>query len=186
MRPAGFEPATSPSHVTFSTTARHTHFCLYSIFFPNILYWTESKLVVWGPKRMQIKKLSTIKFHNFSRSTTFILVVSPSKIVYKMKFTLQCVRSRAHGKTLLCRVSWCGTRQGSRCHNKGHADVWFLGGGPSAPNSRTVRRSRRSDIRTSPLTFQMFERLDRQTVRPSGAEGPPWMSRGILAECIHP
>jgi hypothetical protein len=47
------------------------------------LYETECKLLVWGPKRFQIKNLSTIKFHNFSGSTTFILVVSPSEAVYK-------------------------------------------------------------------------------------------------------
>ena len=32
----------------------------------------------------QIKKLSTKKFYKFSRSTTFILVVYPSEIVYKI------------------------------------------------------------------------------------------------------
>jgi hypothetical protein len=31
-----------------------------------------------------MKKLSTTKLYNFSRSTTFILVVSPSKVVYKI------------------------------------------------------------------------------------------------------
>jgi hypothetical protein len=41
-------------------------------------------LVVWGPKWIQIKKLSTIEFFNFSRSTIFILVVSPSEAVYKI------------------------------------------------------------------------------------------------------
>jgi hypothetical protein len=30
------------------------------------------------------KKLSTTKFHNISRSTTFILVISPSEVVYKI------------------------------------------------------------------------------------------------------
>jgi hypothetical protein len=35
--PAGFKPATSLSQVTSSTTAPHTHLCLYSIF-PHILY----------------------------------------------------------------------------------------------------------------------------------------------------
>ena len=38
LRPVGFEPATSPSHLTFSTTAPHTQFCLYFNFFPHILY----------------------------------------------------------------------------------------------------------------------------------------------------
>ena len=74
MWPAGFELANSPSCVISSTTAPHSHLCLYYIFFPHRLYWTECKLLVWGPKRSQIKNLSTIKFHNFLRSTTFILV----------------------------------------------------------------------------------------------------------------
>jgi hypothetical protein len=30
----------------------------------------------WCPKRIQIKKFSTTKFHNFSWSTNFILVIS--------------------------------------------------------------------------------------------------------------
>ena len=41
-------------------------------------------MFVWGPKRIQIKKLSTIKFHNFLRSITFVLEVSPSEIVYEI------------------------------------------------------------------------------------------------------
>ena len=32
----------------------------------------------------QIKKLSTTKFHNFSRSTTVILAICPSEVVYKI------------------------------------------------------------------------------------------------------
>ena len=38
LRLVGFEPATSPSHLTFSTTTPHTQLCLYFIFFPHILY----------------------------------------------------------------------------------------------------------------------------------------------------
>ena len=74
MRPAGFKPATSLSRVTSSTTAPHYHLCLYYIFFPHILYWTECNLLIWGPKQIQIKNLSTTKFYNFLRSTTFMLV----------------------------------------------------------------------------------------------------------------
>ena len=40
--------------------------------------------MVWGPKQIQIKRLSNIKFHNFSRSTTFVLVLFPSDVVYKI------------------------------------------------------------------------------------------------------
>jgi hypothetical protein len=68
----GFEPATSPSCVTRSTTTPHCHLCLYSILVSDILYKTKCKLLIWGPKRIQIKKLSTTKFYNFLRSTTFI------------------------------------------------------------------------------------------------------------------
>ena len=32
----------------------------------------KTKLLVWGPKWIQIKKWSTTKFHNFLRSTIFI------------------------------------------------------------------------------------------------------------------
>ena len=38
LRLVDFEPATSPSHLTFSTTTPHTQFCLYFIFFSPILY----------------------------------------------------------------------------------------------------------------------------------------------------
>ena len=37
-RPTRFKPMTSLSHVTSSTTASHSHLCLYSIFFLHILY----------------------------------------------------------------------------------------------------------------------------------------------------
>jgi hypothetical protein len=30
-----------------------------------------------------MEKLSTTKFHNFSRFTTFVFVVSPSEVIYK-------------------------------------------------------------------------------------------------------
>jgi len=49
-----------------------------------ILYKTEHKLIIWGPKLIPMKKLSTTKFYNFSRSTTFILLVSPSEVTYKI------------------------------------------------------------------------------------------------------
>ena len=81
---SGFKPATSPSRTNSSTTAPHDHSCLQSILVPHILYKIEHKLIVWGPKLIQMKKLSTIKFYNFSRSTTFILVVSPSEAIYKI------------------------------------------------------------------------------------------------------
>ena len=53
-------------------------------------------MLVWDPKRIQIKKLSTTKFHNFSRSTTFILEVSSSEIVYKIWSSLCRVPDLGH------------------------------------------------------------------------------------------
>ena len=35
-------------------------------------------------RRIPMEKLSTTKLHNFSISTTFILVVSPSEVIYKI------------------------------------------------------------------------------------------------------
>ena len=84
LRRPCFEPVTSRSRVNSSTTAHHDHLCLHFILVPHILYKTEHKLIIWGPKLIQIKKLSTTKFYNFSRSTTFILVVSPSEVTYQI------------------------------------------------------------------------------------------------------
>ena len=61
------------SHVSsLLTTAPHYDLCLYCISVPQILYQIMCKLIIWGPKWFQIKKLSTIKFHNFLGSTIFI------------------------------------------------------------------------------------------------------------------
>jgi hypothetical protein len=65
------------------TTAPHMHFSKIRILFLLILCSIEFKLIVWDLKWIQIKKLSTTKLHNFSRSTTFVLVISPSKVVRK-------------------------------------------------------------------------------------------------------
>jgi hypothetical protein len=63
------------------TTTPHIHLRPYQIFLILILFSNEFKLIVRGPKWIQIKKLSTTKLYNSSRSTTFILVVSPSEAV---------------------------------------------------------------------------------------------------------
>jgi hypothetical protein len=42
-----------------------------------------------GSKRIQIKNLSATKFHNFSRSTTFMLGVSPFEVVSKFEFQIR-------------------------------------------------------------------------------------------------
>jgi hypothetical protein len=54
----------------------HRHYtltCVYMLF-QLLKYYTKQneKLIVWGPKRIQIKRLSTTKFHNFSSSIFFI------------------------------------------------------------------------------------------------------------------
>jgi len=66
-------------------------------------------LLVWDPKRIQIKKLSTSKFHNFSRSTTFVLEVSSSEIVYEIWSSLCRVPDLGHTTkpcALPCALIW--------------------------------------------------------------------------------
>jgi cytochrome c-type biogenesis protein CcmE len=41
-------------------------------------------LIIWGTKWIQLKMLSTIELHNFSRYTTSILIFSTSEAVYKI------------------------------------------------------------------------------------------------------
>ena len=67
-------------------------------------------MLVWVSKWIQMKKLSTIKFHNFSRSTTFILVVSPFGVIYKIWISPCCVPYQGHMAKpdhLLCALIFC-------------------------------------------------------------------------------
>ena len=57
-------------------------------------------MLVWDPKRIQIKKLSTTKFHNFSRSITFVLEVFSSEIVYEIWSSLCRVPDLGHTANL--------------------------------------------------------------------------------------
>ena len=102
-----------PSCVTFSTTAPHSHLYLYSIFFPT--YYT--KLIVnylfEALNEVKLKKLSTTKFHNFSRSTTFILAVFPSEVVYQIWISLYHVPDLGHTAKpgyLPCALIWYTTK----------------------------------------------------------------------------
>jgi hypothetical protein len=52
----------------------------------------------WCPKQIQIKKFSTTKFHNFSRSTNFILVISSFDKVIITLFTKSMCLSRSFMK----------------------------------------------------------------------------------------
>jgi hypothetical protein len=63
-RPTRIEPATSHTHASSSTTTHLFHLYLYSISVTQILYQIKCKLIIWGPKWIQIKKLSTTKCHN--------------------------------------------------------------------------------------------------------------------------
>ena len=66
------------------TTPPIRHLYLVWIFVLLILCLSDFKMSIWDPRQIQMKKLSTIKFYNLLRSRTFILVVSPSKVVYKI------------------------------------------------------------------------------------------------------
>ena len=58
--------------------------CPNKIFILAILCSFNFEMSIRDPKRIQMKKLSITKFYNFSGSTTFILVVSPSEVIYKI------------------------------------------------------------------------------------------------------
>ena len=81
--PPVLEPLTS-CFVRPLTTSPASCLCPNEIFVLSILYSFNFKMSIWDHKRIQIKKLSTTKLYNFSRSTTFIFVVSPSEIIYKI------------------------------------------------------------------------------------------------------
>ena len=83
-RPPALKPLTScfassaPNHSTFKLFVSKWDF------HPSHFMFIWFEISIWDPKRIQMKKLSTTKFYNFSRSTTFILIVSPSEVVYKI------------------------------------------------------------------------------------------------------
>ena len=84
LQPLALEPMTlgvtrsSLNHSTYKTL-------LLEIFVLAILCLSNFEMSIWDPKRIQIKTLSTTKFYNFSRSTTLVLVVSPSEVVWKIQ-----------------------------------------------------------------------------------------------------
>jgi len=77
-------PCRPASRLRPLTTTPANCLCPYEIFVLTILCSSNFEISIWVPKRIQMKKLSTRNFYNFSRSTTFILVVSPSEVVYKI------------------------------------------------------------------------------------------------------
>jgi hypothetical protein len=63
------------------------YLCLVRIVMLAILCFSNFKISIWNPKQIQIKKLLIIKFYNFSRSTTLLLVVSPFEVVFKIQIS---------------------------------------------------------------------------------------------------
>jgi hypothetical protein len=78
--------STSLSHVACSTTLFITHLCLDYSFVVHILEQIKYKLIVWGCKRIQTKKLPTTKFNNILSSMTFISIRFPSRSFAKFAF----------------------------------------------------------------------------------------------------
>ena len=68
-------PRTSHVHPITTLLIRHWPFEIF------VLCSSSVEISIWNSKRIQMKNLSTIQLYNFSRSTTFALVVSSSKIV---------------------------------------------------------------------------------------------------------
>jgi hypothetical protein len=76
-----FEPMTSP-RAKPPLPLHHTLICVHIQFWLYSYYTTPSvNQLFWGTKRIQIKNLSTTKFYNFLRSTTFILGVFPFEVI---------------------------------------------------------------------------------------------------------
>ena len=65
LRRPGFEPATSLSRTISSTTTPNIHLCPQSILIPHVLYKNEYKLIVWGPKLIQMKSCQLQSFITF-------------------------------------------------------------------------------------------------------------------------
>ena len=70
--------------VISSTTPLLPYLCLYYVFLLLVLKQIECKLIILDTKWIQMKNLSTTKLNNYLKSTTFILVVSSSKVVYNI------------------------------------------------------------------------------------------------------
>ena len=78
------KPRPPASRLQSLTTPPASCFCPNEIFVLAILCSSDFEMSIWDPKRIQMKKLSTTKFYNFSRSTTFILVFTLSEVVYQV------------------------------------------------------------------------------------------------------
>jgi hypothetical protein len=58
--------------------------CPFGVFVVLILCHSSFEMNIWDPKRIQMKKFSTTKFYNFLRSTTMVLVISQSEVIWRI------------------------------------------------------------------------------------------------------
>jgi hypothetical protein len=77
-------PQPPASHVHPLTTPSVRRLCLNELFVLAILCSSNFEMSNWNPKRIQMKKLSTTKFYNFSRSTILGFVISPSEVIWRI------------------------------------------------------------------------------------------------------
>jgi hypothetical protein len=73
-----------PPHAKPPLPLHHTLICVHLQFWFYTYYTTPSVHRFLGTKRIQIKNLSTTKFNNFLRSTTFMLGVFPFEVIYEI------------------------------------------------------------------------------------------------------
>jgi len=82
----GIKPATSHLACYSFNYSTPYSLCPYEIF-SFLLYSFDFEMSVWDPKRFKMKMFSTTKLYNFSISTTFVLVVSQSEVVLKIRIS---------------------------------------------------------------------------------------------------
>jgi hypothetical protein len=82
-----FKPVTSPRAKKPPLPLHHTLICVHMLFWFYSYYTTPSVNRFLGTKRIQIKTLSTTKFHNCPRSTTFTLGVFSFEVIYEIRIS---------------------------------------------------------------------------------------------------
>ena len=108
MWPAGFELANSPSCVISSTTAPHSHLCLYFVLI-RIYYTKPSVNCLFDTlnefKLKSCQPQSSITFRDLQ--VLFWQFSHPRSFTKNLNLTLSCARSMTHGKAQSFAVWLC-------------------------------------------------------------------------------
>jgi hypothetical protein len=94
----------SPNHSIHTHLCPFWYTCPFWIYVLPILCLYGFEMSIWNPKHIQMKKLSTTKFYNFSRSTTLVLAISPSEVVWRI--WILNLRKLKHNFPLIDYLKW--------------------------------------------------------------------------------